>query len=126
MTLTGAQIDTLLEQQFSGGNAGAPRVLQPSAGFSYTWDPNAPAGAKVDPATIRLNGTPLDPQATYRVTVNSFLAEGGDAFAILTEGTDRLGGAVDVDAFEAFFRANSPVAPGPQNRISIAGAAPPA
>jgi 5'-nucleotidase len=126
MSLTGAQIDTLLEQQFSGGNAGAPRVLQPSAGFSYTWDPNAPAGAKVDPATIRLNGTPLDPQATYRVTVNSFLAEGGDAFAILTEGTDRLGGAVDVDAFEAFFRANSPVAPGPQNRISIAGAAPPA
>ena len=124
LTLTGAQIDTLLEQQFSGANAGRPRILQPSAGFSYTWDPNAPEGAKVDPATIALNGTPLDPQASYRVTVNSFLAEGGDAFAILTEGTDRLGGALDLDAFEAFFAENSPVAPGPQNRISIA--APPA
>jgi 5'-nucleotidase len=124
MTLTGAQIDTLLEQQFSGANAGRPRVLQPSAGFSYTWNPNAPEGARVDPATIALNGTPLDPQASYRVTVNSFLAEGGDAFAVLTEGTNRLGGAIDVDAFEAFFRQNSPVAPGPRNRISIA--APPA
>ena len=124
VTPTGAQIDTLLEQQFSGANAGRPRVLQPSAGFSYTWNPNAPEGAKVDPATIALNGTPLDPQASYRVTVNSFLAEGGDAFAVLTEGTNRLGGAIDVDAFEAFFRQNSPVAPGSRNRISIA--APPA
>jgi 5'-nucleotidase len=124
LSLTGAQIDTLLEQQFSGANAGRPRVLQPSAGFAYTWNPAAPAGERVDPASITLNGTALDPAATYRVTVNSFLAEGGDAFAVLTEGTNRLGGAIDVDAFEAFFRQNSPVAPGPRNRISIA--APPA
>jgi 5'-nucleotidase len=124
LSLTGAQIETLLEQQFSGENAERPRILQPSAGFTYTWDPAAPAGEKVDPASIALNGTPLDPAATYRVTVNSFLAEGGDAFAVLTEGTDRLGGAVDLDAFEAYFAANSPVAPGPQDRISIA--APPA
>jgi 5'-nucleotidase len=61
----------------------------------------------------------IDPAASYRVTVNSFLADGGDSFPILTQGTNRLGGAVDTDAFEAYFAAHSPVAPGPQNRITV-------
>jgi 5'-nucleotidase len=60
------------------------------------------------------------------VTVNSFLADGGDNFAVLRDGTDRLGGVVDTDALEDFFAANSPVPPGPTDRISVvdAGAAP--
>jgi 5'-nucleotidase len=66
-----------------------------------------------------LNGVVVDPAASYRVTVNSFLADGGDSFPILTQGTNRLGGAVDTDAFEAYFVANSPVPPGPQNRITL-------
>jgi 5'-nucleotidase len=49
--------------------------------------------------------------------VNSFLADGGDRFAILVEGTDRLGGEVDLDALVNYFEANSPIAPGPQDRI---------
>ena len=61
----------------------------------------------------------VNPAASYRVTVNSFLADGGDSFPILTQGTDRLGGAVDTDALEAYFVAHSPVPPGPQNRISL-------
>ena len=73
----------------------------------------------MDPATIKLNSVVLDPAASYRVTVNSFLADGGDSFPTLKLGTDRLGGAVDTDAFEAYFVANSPVAPGPQNRITL-------
>jgi 5'-nucleotidase len=119
MTLTGAQIETMLEQQFTGCGPGTTnRILQPSAGFTYTWDlSNAPC-AKVDPATIMLNGSPLDLGANYRVTVNSFLADGGDSFPILTQGTNRQGGDVDTDAFEDYFTAHSPVAPGPQNRIT--------
>jgi 5'-nucleotidase len=46
------------------------------------------------------------------------MAEGGDNFTVLRDGTDRLGGALDLDALEAYFVANSPVAPGPQNRIT--------
>lgn len=122
LTLTGTQIDTLLEQQFSGANAGRPRVLSPSAGFAYTWDPNAPAGEKVDLSKITLNGTPLGAQTAYRVTVNSFLAEGGDNFAVLTQGTNPLGGAIDVDAFEAFLRTSASIAPGARDRISLVGA----
>jgi 5'-nucleotidase len=116
MTLTGAQIDTLLEQQWVGQTS--PRILQVSSGFTYTWDANAPDGSKVDPATIMISDVPIDLTASYRVTVNSFLADGGDNFLVLVEGTDRLGGEVDLDALVTYFGLNSPVAPGPQDRIN--------
>jgi 5'-nucleotidase len=118
LTLSGAQIDTLLEQQFNGcGTQNADRVLQVSTGFTYSWSASASACNKVDPATIMLNGTAIDPGANYRVTVNSFLADGGDNFTVLIQGGERLGGAVDLDALADYFGANTPVAPGPQNRI---------
>ena len=119
MTLTGAQIDTLLEQQFAGCVAGTNRILQVSASFNYTWSASGAPCSKVDPSTIKINNVTVDPNANYRVTVNSFLADGGDTFPILTQGTNRLGGAVDTDALEAYFTAFSPVAPGPQNRITL-------
>ena len=112
MTLTGTQIDTLLETQWV-----VNRVLQVSNGFTYEWSLSAPVGNKVDIASIMINGAPIDPSGNYRVTVNSFLADGGDGFAVLVQGIDRLGGDVDLDALEKYFVANSPVAPGPQNRI---------
>ena len=115
MTLTGAQIDALLEQQFT---AAGNTILQVSEGFTYSWSASAPIGAKVDPASIMIGGTPIDLSASYRVTVNSFLADGGDGFTVLREGTDRLGGDVDLDALVAYFGANSPVPPGPQDRIT--------
>ena len=118
MTLTGAQIDALLEQQFDNPEAGSNRILQVSEGFTYTWDAAAPVGSRVDPATIMINGSPIDLGTGYRVTVNSFLADGGDNFSVLRDGTDRLGGEVDLDALVAYFGANSPVAPGPQDRIN--------
>jgi 5'-nucleotidase len=128
MTLTGAQIDQMLEQQFCGGNAAAPRVLQPSAGLTYTYSGAAIGAADcatadaVDAATIAIGGVPVDPAGTYRVTVNSFLATGGDNFAVLNEGTDHLGGAVDLDALEDFLTAApGGVAPGPQDRITRIG-----
>ena len=116
MTLTGAQIDTLLEQQWVGQTS--PRILQVSNGFTYTWDAGAADGNKVDAASIQIDGVTIDPAAGYRVTVNSFLSDGGDNFSTLVDGTDRLGGEVDLDALVTYFDANSPVAPGPQNRIT--------
>ncbi|RKH66739.1 bifunctional metallophosphatase/5'-nucleotidase [Corallococcus aberystwythensis] len=104
VTLTGAQIERLLEQQFQ---LASPRILHPSAGFQYAFSASAPAGSKVDPASILLNGTTLDPAANYRVTINSFLAPGGDGFTVLTEGTNPVGGAVDSDALEAYLTAKS-------------------
>ncbi len=117
MTLTGEQIHTLLTQQWVGQEN--PRILQVSEGFTYTWDASLADEDKVDPDSIMIDGVVVDPAASYRVTVNSFLADGGDLFSVLVDGTDRLGGEVDLDALVTYFGANSPVAPGPQDRITV-------
>lgn len=118
MSLTGDQIRRVLEQQFDNPTAGSRRILQVSTGFTYAYSESAATGSKIDPASMMLNGVPLDMNAVYRVTVNNFLADGGDNFSVLAEGTDRLGGAQDLDALEAYLTAFSPVPPGPQNRIN--------
>ena len=118
MSLTGAQIHTLLEEQFDNPEPGSSRILQVSAGFSYTWDAAQPTGSKVDPASIAIDGSVVDPDASYRATVNSFMAEGGDLYSVLAAGTERLGGAIDLDALIAYFANTEAVAPGPQNRIT--------
>ena len=83
---------------------------------------DAPTANAIDPSTITLNGAPVVATASYRVTVNSFLATGGDGFGVLNEGTDRLGGAVDLDALEDYLTATpGGVAPGPRDRISRVG-----
>jgi 5'-nucleotidase len=116
MTLTGDQIERTLEQQW-----GAPArsvILQISNGLTYKWNPAGAFGARIDPADIKLNGTPISPVASYRVTVNSFLADGGDGFAVLREGNARLGGAVDTDAFSDYLGLHSPLSPTPRTRIT--------
>jgi len=118
MTLTGAQVERLLEEQFAPCTFPSNRILQVSDGFEYTWKASGGTCDKVDPTTIEIGGVAVVPTASYRVTVNSFLAEGGDSFPVLTLGTSRLGGEVDTDALEKYFVANSPVSPGPQNRIT--------
>ena len=119
LTCTGAQIDALLEQQFDNPAAGANRILQVSEGFSYTWDASEPKGSKVDIASISIGGTPISPLASYRVTLNNFIATGGDGFTTFLGCTNPLGGEIDLDALVRYFDVNSPVAPGPQDRISV-------
>jgi 5'-nucleotidase len=98
MDLSGAQIELLLEQQWS--NQAFARLLKIS-GLAYTWDAARPIGERV--IDIRdANGITLDPAALYRVTVNSFLASGGDGFTVLPQGTNRVVGPVDLDALVEF------------------------
>lgn len=118
LTLTGAQIRQVLEQQFTGCRAQTTtRVLQVSAGFSYQQDPAASACAgKI--GAITLDAKPIDDAAKYRVTVNSFLATGGDGFTVFNDGTNRLGGDIDLDALTAYFAAAPGVVPvGKADRI---------
>ena len=115
MTLTGAQIAQLLEQQWAGQPY--PRVLHVSRGFGYAWDASRPPGQRVVPASLRLDGRPLAPEATVRITVNSFLAAGGDNFSVLQQGRDVVTGEMDIDAFEAYVRAQPALAPGALDRI---------
>lgn len=118
MSLTGAQLDALLEQQFDGSDQNSWNVLQVSRGFSYTWDATGPFGDMVDPSSISINGAPVDPEALYRVTVNSYLADGGSGFSVLTEGTERTTGMLDLEALIAFFDSVGEVSPTPKDRIT--------
>jgi 5'-nucleotidase len=117
VTLTGAQIRELLEQQFPGHGNGqnAPRVLQVSHGFTYAWSAAAPAGQRVRDA--RLHGRPLEPGATYRVTVNDFLLSGGDRFGVLKAAQDIDIGPLDIEALEAYLHAFSPIEPPTLGRV---------
>jgi 5'-nucleotidase len=120
MTLNGTRIDALLEQQFDNPSPGSKRVLQISKGFSYTWNKSAHTGEKVDISSIKINGTSIDPSSPYRVTVNSFLADGGDNFSVMKEGIDRtVVGSTDLDAFVDYLTAFSPIAPGSEKRIVL-------
>ena len=114
LTLTGAQIKAVLEQQWQPT---VTRILQPSASLTYSWSQSAPVGSKV--SDIRISGTPLDPAASYRVSVNNFLADGGDGFAQLRNGTNRTGGLVDIDAFAAYLQGHPNTAPPATNRITM-------
>ncbi|MGX6602746.1 bifunctional metallophosphatase/5'-nucleotidase [Micromonosporaceae bacterium Da 78-11] len=116
-TFTGAQLKDVLEQQFTGYKGQTTqKILQVSAGLTYTWSASAPLGSKI--SELALNGTPIDDATSYQVTTNDFLANGGDGFTGLTAGTGRTTApGFDVDALVAHLTADSPVAPGPANRI---------
>jgi 5'-nucleotidase len=118
MTLTGDQIYDLLTEQWVGQTS--PRILQVSEGFTYTWDAAEPDATKVVPGSVEIGGVPIVGGTDYRVTVNSFLADGGDNFGTLVDGTNRLGGEIDLDALVTYFGDNTPpgVPPGPQDRIT--------
>jgi len=113
LSLSGTQIRALLEQQWLE----ADTVLQVSNGFSYAWDAAAPPGSRVDIRNIRLNGTSIDPARLYRVTVNEFLAQGGDGFAVLKDAVEGVRGTTDVDALEKYISQHSPLTAPSGNRI---------
>ncbi len=115
LTLKGTQIKNMLEQQWLDPKR--PRVLQVSRGFSYAWDNAKPYGDRIIADRMSLDGQRIDPATSYRVTVNNFLAVGGDGFTVLTEGAAPQFGSYDVDALYGYFQTNSPVSPGPTDRI---------
>lgn len=112
MSLTGAQLKAVLEQQFT-----AKKMLQISSSLTYSWSASAAVGSKI--SEMKIDGVAVDPAASYRVTVNNFLAAGGDTFTSFLAGTDLLTGEIDLDAFVSYLTDNSPVPPGPQDRITL-------
>jgi 5'-nucleotidase len=66
---------------------------------------------------MSLNGQRIEPAQTYRVTVNNYLALGGDGFTVLKDGAAAQFGGYDADALDAYFKANSPLSPTQLDRI---------
>jgi 5'-nucleotidase len=122
--LTGQQILRLLEQQWEAPQPAGGRIMQVSNGFSYTWDGSKPEGAaagtgsRIVAGSMKLNGVALDLTKTYRVTVNNFMATGGDNYTVLRAGTNSQAGDIDIDAGVAYFRKVGTVSTPPQNRIT--------
>ncbi|MFD7718442.1 bifunctional metallophosphatase/5'-nucleotidase [Streptomyces sp. NPDC059814] len=123
LDLTGAQFVSALQQQVSGANQASPKILQVSKGLTYTLDMTKSGADRVVAGTIKLNGEAIDPAKTYRVAMNEFLAGGGDGFAALGEGTNKLVGASDLDLFNEYLAAHStaaaPLAPPATDRITV-------
>ncbi|QWF80657.1 bifunctional metallophosphatase/5'-nucleotidase [Amycolatopsis sp. CA-230715] len=113
ITLTGANLKNVLEQQWGPGGT---KILQISKTLKYTYSASAPAGSKV--SNITVDGKPVDPNGSYRVSVNNFLAAGGDGFTEFTKGTGLTGGPVDLDALIAYLGAHPAIAPPPADRIT--------
>jgi 5'-nucleotidase len=130
LDLTGAQLQCLLEQQFQGINS----PLYPSSTLTYDVDragTSAPAGTPTTPASVaacqgtrvpdssvEINGVPVVSTQVYRITVNNFLAGGGDGFTVLRDATNQVTGAIDLDAFIAYLGANSPLSAPTDDRIT--------
>jgi 5'-nucleotidase len=133
LTLTGAQLLRVLEQQWEAPNNTAKtntatgavgRLLQPSRGLTYTYDNNQPAGLpmgqgnRIVAGTLKLNGVAIDPTRSYRIVTNSFLAAGGDNFTQMATGSNITDTKMlDLTALIAHFAANSPISP-PTHRVT--------
>jgi 5'-nucleotidase len=114
LELTGQQIYDLLNQQWTG-REGADQLLQVS-GLTYTWDADKPTGERI--VAVRQHGEPLQPGAVYTVTVNEYLAGGGDNFTVLTQGTHPVVGPFVADALIRYVQAQpQPLNPGIADRI---------
>jgi 5'-nucleotidase len=122
LDLTGSQLQCLLEQQFSVG-----RTLYASSTVSYRVDPNGTTGPVADPCTgtrvvdssVTIGGTPVVAGGTYRITVNNFLAGGGDGFSVLRGGANAVTGDIDLDAFTGYLTANQQISAPALDRIRL-------
>ncbi len=104
LDLTGADIEAVLNQQFKGLDQTRPVLaLNPSEGFTYTWDPGA---HEVVEGSMELDGDPIVADQTYRVATLNFLADGGDGFTAFQEGDNLLGGPADLENLVAYLEAN--------------------
>ena len=120
LDLTGAQLKTVLEQQYQPVPARGSRpmlALGVSDGFTYGWDAAQPQGSRVVPGSMTLNGSPISDTQTVRVGTLNFLADGGDLFTAFKAGTNRVGGIGDLEGLVAYFKTH-PGLTAPPSRIA--------
>ncbi len=113
MTLTGADVKTLLEQQW-GTNA--TRIM-PVSGLKVKYDDSRAAGDRVV-SIIKNDGTPIDRNQTYTITVNNYMADGGDGYTVLAGIKERTIDVVDLDALVNYVKAKGVVNPQIEGRVT--------
>jgi 5'-nucleotidase len=120
--MTGAEIISVLEEQCQPIGSSRPFLhLGVSEGFTYDLSTTMTADdcTAITVSNVKLNGADLEPTGTYNVTVNNFLADGGDNFTTFgTVSTLRRGGGNDLQALLDYFAEFSPVAPPSTDRVN--------
>ncbi|HEX7224469.1 MAG TPA: bifunctional metallophosphatase/5'-nucleotidase [Candidatus Limnocylindria bacterium] len=130
--MTGAQIVSVLEEQCQPIGVSRPFLhLGVSEGLTYDLaktivvTQTSPTTTRRDctsvtVSNVELNGVPLDPAATYNVTANNFLIDGGDNFLTFDEidPSLRVGAGIDLDSLIAYLKEFSPVSPPGTDRVT--------
>nr|WP_285890859.1 5'-nucleotidase [Mesobacillus subterraneus] len=112
MNVTGEVIKTLLEQQW-----GSKVRIMPVSGLKVTYDDSRAAGDRIVSITDE-DGNALKMDATYSITVNNYMAGGGDGYAILATITDKTIDVVDLDALVNYIKAKGEVNPQIEGRVT--------
>lgn len=104
--ITGRQVRDLLEQRFAQADVEyEPRIMPVSAGFAYFYDLSKPKRKRI--RAMSLHGTAIAEHKSYRVTMNSYLAVGGDRFTAFLQGTQPVDGPLDVDALATHLKSGA-------------------
>lgn len=98
LSLTGAQIKTLLQQQYGVKGDGSDIKTLQISGLKYSADYSKSVTDRVYNLT-KSDGTPIDDAATYTAVVNNFMAAGGDNYSVLKDGQTVAIGGTDLEAF---------------------------
>ena len=120
--MNGAQILEVVQEQCQPAGSSRPFLhLGVSEGFTYDMSKTIVGGTctAITVSNVQVNGGPLDLAATYQVTTNNFLADGGDNFGTFATVTaPRLDGGKDLEALINYLGTFSPVAPPGTDRVN--------
>ena len=125
--MTGAQIISVLEEQCQPAGSSRPVLhLGVSEGFTYDLAitiSDAGDCTSVSVSNVVINGAALDTGATYMVTANSFLADGGDNFTTFADidPATRVDGGNDLLALINYLGTFGPVDPPSTDRVNEIG-----
>ncbi|MEV0804286.1 bifunctional UDP-sugar hydrolase/5'-nucleotidase [Kribbella sp. NPDC050281] len=120
VSLTGAQLDAVLEQQWQTQTDGTVKFapLAVSGNVSYSFDVSRPVGDRADPADVKIDGAALDPAKTYRVAALAYTVIGADGYAAFKSYTDPVRNNTDHETFAAYLKAHTTLTPAPLTRMT--------
>ncbi|GAA1603522.1 bifunctional metallophosphatase/5'-nucleotidase [Kribbella hippodromi] len=123
VSLTGAQLDAVLEQQWQTQANGtvkfAPLAL--SSNVKYSFDASRPVGDRIDPADVKLDGVALDPAKTYRVAALAYTVIGADGYSAFKAYTNPVRNNTDHETFASYLRTHKTLTPAPLDRVTQKG-----
>lgn len=117
----GKDVLAALEHGVSGEKAIGPRIMQPS-GLRYSVDASRPAGSRIVSAEVLGKdgkARPVTSGQQYKVALPSYLARGGDGYAMLAKGkVVTTPDPMDADVVGDYITAHSPLTMPQAGRIN--------